>query len=656
MGLWRPLLEGLAEGVRSSARSSAGGVGCLIQRGSILALRAILLRHGELFTTEQLYAILEQTLIPAIQSGAENDFCPVVDITSESPSVSNIDFLVDSPPLPPPPDDIWLMRFEALNTTTKRSLGKAELMLEASFSDLRHGGDGDLRHAYILAKKAAALAPKPHDQPFPDSYIATTAPIALGLLTDICSELVLPRGIEGLRLIWPLIEKQYKLWCNGRYGEDVTDPWNPCEALVRLACRELDRFASRVGKQLPNLDSLVAKEWASAVLSLFANILFDNVSIEEQVRSDLLASKTKAYILKKRTNDVDDETLEDEDDEEERHYHVHTAYGDGILLEKRIRSFDDDDVDYEIHVVKLEFGAMLYCPASETKDVITEDRSAAIDEASASEDRTEKDIKGIPFEVDVPSAYWEELVPRLKVRCVAAHCLQLSLLTALEGLMDFVSENITSYVLDAISSSRTTAGASVKDEDIATAFQEALLSDWGDGVAEVDETLGTAARFSHVHGSSMFFMTQEASATRAFLYLLSKLYQRAGEASWNTELFAETHLLSLMKEILQKFLDSEERDGDLIDPNVWRNVTESGGKVALYCTAFAGVVLEILRIIGSLSESQFERHKNDFYPVLCSLIRVQSEEIRSLVQEVMVRRIGPMIGVSPPDSNENALS
>jgi hypothetical protein len=116
MVLWRHLLQGLVEGVRSTVRSTAGGVGCLVQRGSLLALRAILLRHGDQFSTTQWAAILEQTLLPAIRAGAENDISPVVGIISESPSVSSVDFLVESPPLPPPADDMGLLKFEALNT------------------------------------------------------------------------------------------------------------------------------------------------------------------------------------------------------------------------------------------------------------------------------------------------------------------------------------------------------------------------------------------------------------------------------------------------------------------------------------------------------------------------------------------------------------
>lgn len=95
---WRPLLDGLAEGVISQARNNIGAFGCIIPRASLLALRAILLRHGHLFTVSQLTAIFQYTILPAFQEAAERDTTPVVHIVSESPSISNIDFLAT--PLP----------------------------------------------------------------------------------------------------------------------------------------------------------------------------------------------------------------------------------------------------------------------------------------------------------------------------------------------------------------------------------------------------------------------------------------------------------------------------------------------------------------------------------------------------------------------------
>lgn len=37
----------------------------------------------------------------------------------------------------------------------KRGFGKAELLVEASFTDMRHGGDGNLDQAYKFAKRVS---------------------------------------------------------------------------------------------------------------------------------------------------------------------------------------------------------------------------------------------------------------------------------------------------------------------------------------------------------------------------------------------------------------------------------------------------------------------------------------------------------------------
>jgi hypothetical protein len=250
----------------------------------------------------------------------------------------------------------------------------------------------------------------------------------------------------------------------------------------------------------------------------------------------------------------------------------------------------------------------------------------------------------------VPNEYWQELVPELKVRCVAAHCAQQSLVSVVDQFVPLLQKDQISTVLEALNKSRLAAEAAVDDEDVSTAFQEALLSDWGDGVAVVEEALENAARLSHLHGSAMFFLAQEAGATQAVIHLLSKLYHGGpqkvlSDSGWDRESFAEPQLMGIMKQVLGKFLASEKKDGHLIDPNVWRNASESGGKVALYCTSFAPVVVEILKMIRSLRPAQFAKHKQELFPAVCMLIRVQSEEIRQLVQEVFAQQVAPMLGV-----------
>ena len=361
MALWRPLLEGLAEGVRSSAKSSAGGVGCLLQRSSILAFRAILIRHGHIFSTDQWAAILDQTLIPAIQAGAEQDQSPVLRITSESPSVSNIDFLVDSLLLPPPSDDSALLAFKKLQPSSKRFMGEAELMLEASFCDLRHGGNGDPSKAYSLAKKDAGSEAE-SDQPFPDSWIATTAPIALGLLTDIANTIVLDRGAAGRERLWPLIAAQYRRWSVGLTKVSSPTCWRPCEALIRIACREARRFPVRLSQMMDRLTAEEAESWASDFLLFLATLLSESVQRETSTHRELLRAKKQA-LIDRRGIATDGESLDDDESDK-----VVTPFGNGIVQEKRkprtAASSNSGEYRITTSVIKLECGATLYQPVA----------------------------------------------------------------------------------------------------------------------------------------------------------------------------------------------------------------------------------------------------------------------------------------------------
>jgi hypothetical protein len=662
MILWRPLFEGLAEGVRSSAKSSAGGVGCLLQRSSILAFRAILIRHGHLFTTSQWAAILSQTLIPSIQAGAESDGSPVLRITSESPSVSNIDFLVEPLPIPPVADDSSLLAFKKLQPNASRHMGDAELMLEASFCDLRHGGDGDPRNAYALSKKDTDTSSTEWDQPFPDSWIATTAPIALGLLTDIASEVAFGRDDEGRSCLWPLISAQYRRWLVSDEPSGRGGLWRPCEALVRIACREARRFPVRVSDRLGSLPRDLAGRWVSDFLSFFASAISDSAVLEKLTHRDLLKAKKKALIDRKGG-----ESDSEFDDEVEI---VETQYGMGEVKEKRkakLRGSTGGGVDLRVttNVIKLEFGGTLFQPVVHSPStqgnaeiqpsvgIPTEVSGASFFDSARVNVQLHLGVLSplclLATHLAVPGAYWEVSIPELKRRCVAAHCLYQSLSTELyHVLLPYASRKNAFDLLNALSSSCSVAAAAASDEDLATAFQEALFSDWGDGVAAVEEALENAARLSHRHGSGMFFLTQQAGATNAMLRMLSTLYLDRGDrqGDWDRATFSEPHLLGLVNDVTTKFLQSERQDGHLIDPHVWRNANESGGKVALYCTSFAFVVLEIVRVVRAFPHEQFVRHKQLLFPVLCSLIAAQSDEIRHLVQETLVLQVSPIIDVT----------
>lgn len=112
MVLWRPIFDGLAHCMCSEvSHGNSEGVGCIKQRGGIVALRAILLRHGHKFSVSQWKVIMNNVILPAIQVAIENDITPVTRIISESPIVSNLDFFSDPLTLPPPIDNEGLQKF-----------------------------------------------------------------------------------------------------------------------------------------------------------------------------------------------------------------------------------------------------------------------------------------------------------------------------------------------------------------------------------------------------------------------------------------------------------------------------------------------------------------------------------------------------------------
>jgi len=592
MAIWRPLLDGLASGMCSSASSISGGVGCLVQRGSAMALRAILLRHGGVFSVSQWSSILNYVLLPAVQIGAESDSSPVTKISSESPSVSSLDFVGEPLRLPPPCDDEGLHKFSAMTQSDEsspiRPLGTAELLVEASFADLRHGGDGDLSKAHRLKKKDADRIV--HLQPFPDSWIATTAPIALGMLSDLIYTKFLQLGNDAREVLWPLVSSQLVRWSVGRpqdkvqleavtddeyNGDEVTvdvEEWQPSEALVRIGCKEWSRVFLRVLDAVPDLDKIETQAWLRTLSITLSDALVKNIKLEEKIREDIVESKLASLGLGLTES--------------------HTGVGEG--------SRNGRNADY--------LG----------------------------------------------------MLPTLKTRCIASHCLQQYMSTFVDQFAELTAAEEVSYLLKTLNQSRLASSNARKDEDLALAFQEAFFDQWGDGVEEVEAALqGTGGGSGHRGSSKIFFLTQEASATKAVILLLSRLYcpkhsdKEAENISWDAEAFSEPLLMERIIDVLSEFLSSEENDGLLIDPNVWRSASESGGQVAYFCTSFAGVVVDILEMILNLQADKFCRHKASLFPILCSLVRVQSGEIRHLVSDIFHKQIGPMVQVT--DSEQTAV-
>jgi hypothetical protein len=228
----------------------------------------------------------------------------------------------------------------------------------------------------VLAKKSASDDLKAIEQPFPDSWLATTAPIALGLLTDIASEFVVYREAVGREMIWPLIAEQYKLWSVGRHhsprsaredSEEIpkTMSWSPCEALVRISCRELYRLPRRMFDDVEFSDLAKSDQmiWISLILNLFSDLLAESVEIEDAARQGLIDLKEQASIGRKHL-ETDNSCLDDDLFDPRS---IDTPFGRGRLASVR-KDFHPDPAggvgtELAVNIVELDFGATLYQPA-----------------------------------------------------------------------------------------------------------------------------------------------------------------------------------------------------------------------------------------------------------------------------------------------------
>lgn len=651
MALWRPILEGLANGVRSPTRNRTGGIGCLLQRGSILAVRSIMLRHGSLFSRKQLCAILTQSIGPAILEAAETDESPVVRITSESPAITSLDFLVEPMPLPPPRYDRGLLKFEevarSVECAPSRPLGPAELLLEACFTDMRHGGDGDLTKAYKFAKKDMQNN-EGGEQPFPDSWIATTGPVALGCLTDIATEIILPHGADGAIFLWPCIGNVFRRWCNGDVkvsdGRHVQGDWAPCEALVRIATREILQFASRLAERSSTMSISDAQVWAKVFVNYFNDTLDQTLDMEHDVKKELLEQKMLAYKHAKRaqgSGDPEGPLIDDLIGEDEKDDRI-TPYGRGEVVDQSWRDYGGGQ---KVHMdtIKLPYGVL----------------HASMMEQPKSTGNPSNPMHSPTSQGSMDPLGWVKLVPILKIRCISAYFLHQALIPIKsEPFISCLDQDMSTRLLKSLNRSRRMAELCVKNEDLAHAFQEAILSEWGDDEEMGEEALVNIARLSQTQGSSMFFLTQTAGATQATIWLLNAFFEYKTESPviqcWDRESFAAPHLLEIIKDVLTKFVESESREGHRIDPNVWRNSTESGVKIAVYCTSFASVVVDLLHILLSFSQKHMQLYGAAFFPTVCNLIPVQSDEIRSMVRSILLEKFGPIVaGVSGRMENDS---
>jgi len=344
-----------------------------------------------------------------------------------------------------------------------------------------------------------------------------------------------------------------------------------------------------------------------------------NNQLEVTLHQCLVKSKLSALGIDKVQEEAHEESLR-----------ISTTYGTGMVQRTRMDHFINEDgtkFSIDTMIVKLDSGAILFTPKEELgRDYF--------------HTQEETNTKRISHE------YLEKYIPPLKAQCIASHCIQQQISHLIKSLIAFVEEDDVSLLVAALEKSRTIAFEAKNDEDLSHAFQELIFIEWGDGVEEVEAAFASTGSMSYRGKSELFFLTQEANVNKSLVLLLSFLYcNNSFQSDWNTFEFAEEVLIERMIDILEKFLTSEKNDSISLDLNVWRSGVENIRQIGLYCTTFAGVVVVILNTILVFSEDQFSRHRKKLFPILCSLIGVQSEEIRQLVRSILMHHLAKMVGI-----------
>jgi len=635
MVLWRPIFDGLVGGMRSSVQSNSAGVGHIVQRGSAMTLRAILLCYKDSFSPVQWSIIITKVILPAITDAIRSDQTEVTKIISSLPAKFQLNAIQQSLDLPPQNDSQQLKDFvsEARSQVGApiRSFGPSELLVEATFSDLRQGGDGNIGRSIHFDKIDEV------EHPFPDSWIATTAGISLGLLTDIMGSVVFMMENEDIRRnIWSAYVDYMQFWIGGKNidegkthgslcydgeskikhsddnieddlsgitqsedGEEVL--WQPCEALIRLSIHEFCRLSTSLSDISTLLTEQSNRYWWDSFVSSLSSFLELSRLIHMDTQTNLIEAKLEE--LKKHKAGG-----------------MKTPYGSAALIDDRDTRDDIDSDVYRVRILKLDWGATLYQPL----------------------------IYGIDYKDGDESFYLNKFVPRLKINAIRSYALATTIFNhgkLDECFLNFTSPEIAKKLTGSLTETYALANLARNDNDLAHAFSEMKRIEWGsDDLQQVERFLREMKGFpieSQRGGTGTFFLPLEASSAQSLLHFYSQFFYADPDTYevWDMQTYAEPLLFELMLTILKQFIKSEQNTRTLISKLSW---IEGRGcdQVDLYCLSFESVLMLLLDIILQLDDNTFKNHTASLFPLLCDLIEAQSDEIRVRVCKIMKHHVG----------------
>lgn len=226
----------------------------------------------------------------------------------------------------------------------------------------------------------------------------------MGLLTDIASEVFLQLGAEGRKKLWPPISRQFLQWCAGRPLDSVSNKqngeqqqvedqgvWWPCEALVRVACNEMQRLPERITNSFHELDQGERIAWTNMILGMFSDALTKTVEHQISIERELFRARVKVHKMPMpRPEPLAAETSGDSlmdgviDGSPQVDTIIYTQYGKGrVVTNRKDRHETSDGQNYQnvvVNEIALDFGGTLYRPDTrtvKTKTMGDEKRSIA---------------------------------------------------------------------------------------------------------------------------------------------------------------------------------------------------------------------------------------------------------------------------------------
>ena len=568
--------------------------------------------------------------MPAINDAARSDTTVVTRILSECPTLSEVNFVCKRLDLPPEHDSKQLQDYaiEALaqGGAPLRPFGTAELLVEASFADLRQGGDGNIKQIKNSSNEELTNEDDV-DHPFPDSWIATSAGISLGFLIDVVDNVLFDMKDTHMRQqIWSLIFGQFQNWIIGTvddsnmilpndnvdriddelsgltHSEDGPDPWQTSEALVRLASSELSRLTCLLAQKEALLSQEMTTFWWNAIVSSVTELLNALMKNHDVIKAKLIKTKLEE-VEKYKLGGID------------------TAFGKAALIEERDLRHDMDSDVFAVRILKLEWGATLYEPL----------------------------IYGFDFE-DNETVYLKKMIPQLKLNAISSYSIATDIVQSgcmADEFLSGTSSQVTMQFLDSLVASCELASVSRSDKDLAHAFSEYKRLEWGDSLQEVEnflrDTKGLPIECQY-GGNGSYYLPQEAKSTRALIQFLSQLFYTRDLTSWNSVEYAEPLLLNRISNVLQQHIQSEQDSRRLLNTKAWTDPNSNERKqVALYCLTFSDVVTYILDVMLQLDNETLQKYLQILFPLCCDLIRSRNDEIRIRVSRLMKDHIGQIL-------------